>query len=293
MPDAYAPIGGQAVIEGVMMRSPRCVATAVRLPDGRIEVKSREYVSISRRFPLLGLPILRGAVVLVESLRIGVEALSFSAERAVEEDKGQPKEGRRYGTLGLGMGFTIAFSFVVAFLVFFYVPLKLTDWTGVRAPLAYNLIDGGIRLFFFLAYIVAIGTWGEMRRVFQYHGAEHKTIHNLESGQELTPEAASTMSRFHPRCGTSFLFLVVIMSFIVFAFLGRPDTIGQRLLRFALIPVIAGLSFEVIRFAGVRYETTPWVRWMSEPGLQLQRLTTREPSRDMLEVAIAALRAVL
>jgi len=292
MADRYAPIGGQAVIEGVMMRSPKRVATAVRLSDGSIQVKTREYVSLSRRYPILGLPILRGAVVLLESLRIGVESLAFSAEMAVEVEKTKPKSERRFGTLGLGMGFTVLFSFAVAFLVFFYLPLKLTDMTGVRDPLTYNLIDGGIRLFFFLIYILAIGLWGEMRRVFQYHGAEHKTIHNLESGQDLSPEAAGAQSRFHPRCGTSFLFLVVIVSFIVFAFLGRPDTLGARALRFALIPVIAGVSFEIIRFAGAHY-SNPLVRWLSEPGLQLQRLTTREPSRDMLEVAIAALRAVL
>ncbi|MGH7681475.1 MAG: DUF1385 domain-containing protein [Candidatus Eiseniibacteriota bacterium] len=292
MADRYAPIGGQAVIEGVMMRSPKRVATAVRLSDGSIQVKTREYVSLSRRYPILGLPILRGAVVLIESLRIGVESLAFSAEMAVEVDKGKPTGERRYGTLGLGMGFTVLFSFAVAFLVFFYLPLKLTDMTGVRDPLVYNLIDGGIRLVFFLIYILAIGLWGEMRRVFQYHGAEHKTIHNLESGKELSPDVADAQSRFHPRCGTSFLFLVVIVSFIVFAFLGRPDTIGARALRFALIPVIAGVSFEIIRFAGAHYNN-PLVRWLSEPGLQLQRLTTREPSRDMLEVAIAALRAVL
>ena len=292
MADRYAPIGGQAVIEGVMMRSPKRVATAVRLPDGSIQVKTREYVSLSRRYPILGLPILRGAVVLIESLRIGVESLAFSAEMAVEVEKEREKGERRYGTLGLGMGFTVLFSFAAAFLIFFYLPLKLTDLTGVRDPLGYNLIDGGIRLFFFLIYILAIGLWGEMRRVFQYHGAEHKTIHNLESGEDLSPEVAGAQSRFHPRCGTSFLFLVVIVSFIVFAFLGRPDTIGARALRFALIPVIAGLSFEIIRFAGAHYDN-PLVRWLSEPGLQLQRLTTREPSRDMLEVAIAALRAVL
>lgn len=292
MSERYAPIGGQAVIEGVMMRSPKRVATAVRLPDGTIQVKTREYVSLSRRFPVLGIPVLRGAVVLVESLRIGVESLAFSAEVAVDVEKEKPKTERRYGTLGLGMGFTVAFSFVAAFLIFFYLPLKLTDLTGVRDPLIYNLIDGGIRLVFFLIYVLAIGLWGEMRRVFQYHGAEHKTIHNLESGQELTPETAGTMSRFHPRCGTSFLFLVVIVSFIVFAFLGRPDTLASRAVRFALIPVIAGVSFEIIRFAGAHYDK-PIVRWLSEPGLKLQRLTTREPTRDMLEVAIVALRAVL
>ena len=292
MADRYAPIGGQAVIEGVMMRSPKRVATAVRLADGTVEVKSREYRSLSRRLPLLSLPILRGAVVLVESLRIGVEALAFSAEAAVKEDETKPKEARRFGTLGLGMGFTVLISFALGFGFFFWLPLFLTDRTGVRDPFLFNLIDGFIRLVFFLIYIVGIGFWGEMQRVFQYHGAEHKTIHNLESGLELTPENASKQSRFHPRCGTSFLFLVVLVSFIVFAFLGRPDTIGARLLRFGLIPVIAGISFEIIRFAGAHGDKA-WVRWISEPGLQLQRLTTREPSRDMLEVAIAALRAVL
>jgi uncharacterized protein YqhQ len=275
-----------------MMRSPGKVATAVRLPDGSIQVKTREFVSISRRATLFGLPIVRGAVVLVESLRIGIQALAFSAEAAVQTPKQGPQTPARFGTLGLGMGATVAFSFILGFLIFFYLPLKLTDLTGVRQGLLYNLIDGVIRLVFFFVYIVAVGTWGEMQRVFMYHGAEHKTIHNLESGQELSPETAQTFSRFHPRCGTSFLFLVMIVSFVVFAFLGRPDTWQARLLRFSLIPVIAGISFEIIRFAGAHYDKK-WVRWISEPGLKLQRLTTREPSSDMLEVAIAALRAVL
>jgi uncharacterized protein YqhQ len=292
MAKQYAPIGGQAVIEGVMMRSPHRIATAVRLSDGSIQVQTRDYVSVSRRFPILGIPILRGAIVLVESLRIGVSALAWSADTAVQADADKPKSERRYGTLGLGMGFTVLVSFLLGFGIFFWLPLKLTDLTGVRDPFLYNLIDGVIRLVFFLIYIFAIGLWGEMRRVFQYHGAEHKTIHNLEAGVDLTPENAGAQSRFHPRCGTSFLFLVVIVSFVVFAFFGRPDTLTDRLIRFALIPVIAGISFEIIRFAGAHYDK-PWVRWMSEPGLQLQRLTTREPSRDMLEVAIAALRAVL
>jgi uncharacterized protein YqhQ len=292
MPDRYSPIGGQAVIEGVMMRSPGKVATAVRLPDGTIQVKTQEFVSISRRTPLFRLPILRGAVVLVESLRIGIQALAFSAEAAAQTPAEKPKDKAHFGTLGLGMGFTVGISFLLGFLIFFYLPLKLTDLTGVRQGLLFNLIDGGIRLVFFLIYIIGVGYWGEMQRVFMYHGAEHKTIHNLESGQELSPEAARTFSRFHPRCGTSFLFLVVIVSFFVFAFLGRPDTWEARLLRFALIPVIAGISFEIIRFAGAHYDRG-WVKWISEPGLKLQRLTTREPSSDMLEVAIAALRAVL
>jgi len=265
MPDRHSPIGGQAVIEGVMMRSPGKVATAVRLPDGTIQVKTQEFVSISRRAKIFGLPIVRGAVVLIESLRIGVQALAFSAEAAVQTPQEAPKAGKRFGPLGLGMGFTVAISF---------------------------LLDGGFRLLFFMTYILGVGYWGEMQRVFMYHGAEHKTNHNLESGKELSPETAQSFSRFHPRCGTSFLFLVMIVSILVFAFLGRPDTWQARLLRFSLIPVIAGISFEIIRFAGAHYDKK-WVRWMSEPGLNLQRLTTREPSSDMLEVAIAALRAVL
>jgi uncharacterized protein YqhQ len=291
MADRYSPIGGQAVIEGVMMRSPRTVATAVRLPDGGIHVKADPFVSVSRRVRVFGLPIVRGAVVLVESLRIGVGALAWSADAAMKGEESKPKEARRFGSLGLGMGATVAVSFLLGFLIFFWLPLKLTDLTGVRDSFTYNLIDGVIRLVFFLGYVFAIGFWGEMRRVFQYHGAEHKTIHNLEAGIPLTPENAAGFSRFHPRCGTSFLFLVVIVSFVVFAFLGRPDTIGQRLLRFSLIPVIAGISFELIRFAGAHYDRK-WVQWLSAPGMTLQRLTTREPSRDMLEVAIAALNAV-
>jgi len=292
VPERYSPIGGQAVIEGVMMRSPGKVATAVRLPDGTIQVKTDEFVSISRRAKLFGLPIVRGAVVLVESLRIGIQALAFSAEAAVAVSDERPKSEARFGSLGLGMGFTIAISLLLGFLIFFYLPLKLTDLTGVRQGLLFNLIDGAFRLLFFMIYIVAVGYWGEMQRVFMYHGAEHKTIHNLEAGTQLSPENAQTFSRFHPRCGTSFLFLVMIVSIFVFALLGRPDTWQARLLRFALIPVIAGISFELIRFAGAHYDKK-WVRWLSQPGLNLQRLTTREPSRDMLEVAIAALRAVL
>ena len=292
MPDRYSPIGGQAVIEGVMMRSPGKVATAVRLPDGTIQVKTQEFVSISRRAKLFGLPIVRGAVVLVESLRIGIQALAFSAEAAVQTPAETPKSERRFGSLGLGMGFTVAISFLLGFLIFFYLPLKLTDLTGVRQGLLFNLVDGAFRLLFFMIYIVGVGYWGEMQRVFMYHGAEHKTIHNLEAGIELSPENAQTFSRFHPRCGTSFLFLVMIVSIFVFALLGRPDTWQARLLRFALIPVIAGISFELIRFAGAHYDKK-WVRWLSEPGLNLQRLTTREPSKDMLEVAITALRSVL
>jgi len=274
------------------MRSPGKVATAVRLPDGTIQVKTQEFVSISRRAKLFGLPIVRGAVVLVESLRIGIQALAFSAEAAVQTPTETPKSERRFGSLGLGMGFTVAISFLLGFLIFFYLPLKLTDLTGVRQGLLFNLVDGAFRLLFFMIYIVGVGYWGEMQRVFMYHGAEHKTIHNLEAGIELSPENAQTFSRFHPRCGTSFLFLVMIVSIFVFALLGRPDTWQARLLRFALIPVIAGISFELIRFAGAHYDKK-WVRWLSEPGLNLQRLTTREPSKDMLEVAITALRSVL
>src|SRR5256886_686346 len=217
MPDRHSPIGGQAVIEGVMMRSPGKVATAVRLPDGTIQVKTQEFVSISRRAKFLGLPILRGAVVLVESLRIGIQALAFSAEAAVAVGAERPKSEGRFGSLGLGMGFTIAISFLLGFLIFFYLPLKLTDLTGVRQGLLFNLVDGAFRLLFFMIYIVGIGYWGEMQRVFMYHGAEHKTIHNLESGQELSPETAQSFSRFQPRCGTSFLFLVMIVSILVFA----------------------------------------------------------------------------
>ncbi len=171
------------------------------------------------------------------------------------------------------------------------MPLLLTEWTGVRHSVLFNLIDGLIRLVFLVAYLKAISLWSEMRRVFEFHGAEHKAIHNFESGQPLSPETAATFTRLHPRCGTAFLLTVMITSIVVFTFFGRPDTIGERLIRMSGIPLIGGLAYEAIRFSGRNWDRG-WVRFLAAPGLKLQLLTTREPDLTQLEVAIRAVEAV-
>jgi uncharacterized protein YqhQ len=296
----FLPVGGQAVIEGVMMRSPGRVATAVRRPDGTITSMERTYQSVTKRVKVLGWPVIRGAAVLIESMSLGVASLSYAAEEAAREPeapgKQAPSAAKKPSALGvLVLPLTVVVSLLLGFAVFFYLPLKLTDLlTGhyhLRGSIGYNLIDGALRLVFFLAYIWGIGRWSEMKRVFEYHGAEHKTIHALEAGVELTPENAQLFSRFHPRCGTSFLLIVMLLSIVVFTMLPKPTTIALRLLRFSFIPVIAGVAFEAVRLSA-RFSGNPVVAWLIRPGLDLQRLTTREPSLEQLEVAIAAMNAV-
>jgi uncharacterized protein YqhQ len=289
--DARINVGGQAVIEGVMMRSPESVAVAVRKPDGGIRVRCRPHASWTRRTPWLGWPFVRGGVILIESLVLGFQALQYSSEVAMAETgKPDPKPSAA-GEKWLLAG-TAVFSFAAGLLLFFYLPLLVAGWTGVKSGVAFNLIDGAVRLAVFLAYLSVIRLWKDIRRVFEYHGAEHKSIFTFESGQPLDVESARSFSVRHPRCGTSFLLTVVWVSILVFLFLGRPDSVGDRLVRFLFLPVIGGLSYEVIRLA-----STPAGRWLSKtlvaPGVWLQRLTTDEPDDGQIEVALAALRAAL
>ncbi len=291
----FAPIGGQAVIEGVMMRSPSFVATAVRRPDGTISVRRAPFVSWSKRLRLFGLPIFRGSVALIESMQLGMSALSYSADMAAADERGEPgdaeaaEKSRRARLWNrLAIPFTITLSLGLGIGLFFWLPLVLTDLTGARSGFAFNVIDGVFRLAIFLAYLLAISRWSEMRRVFQYHGAEHKSIAALEAGDELTPERVAAHSRFHPRCGTSFLLLVMLASIAVFMFLGRPETVGERLIRFLFIPLIGGVAFEITRLSG-RFADHPLLRPVILPGLLLQRVTTREPSLDQIEVAIRSI----
>jgi uncharacterized protein YqhQ len=289
-------LGGQAVIEGVMMRAPGAVATAVRRPDGSIAIERKAFKSLAARVPLLKLPLLRGAIGLVESLYIGVGSLMYSAETAIDEDEsGAPassvKKPADWKTK-LALGGTVAVSLLLGIAFFFYLPLVLTDLTGVRSGIGFNLIDGVFRLAVFLLYIWGITRWKEMRRVFEYHGAEHKSIFAYEAGLPLTVENARGMIRFHPRCGTSFLLIVMLSSIFVFVFLGRPDDVSDRLTRLAFVPLIGGISYEAIKLSG-RFAGSPWVRPFIAPGLWLQRLTTREPDDSQLEVALAALHAAL
>ncbi|MDP6460391.1 MAG: DUF1385 domain-containing protein [Gemmatimonadota bacterium] len=277
-------------MEGVMMRAPRGVATAVRRPDGGISVRYRDHEPLTRRFRLLRLPVLRGAVTLVESLIIGTGSLMYSAEEASREEGQAAKKTSPWEKLLFGV--VMVFSFALGLGLFFYVPLILTDLTGVRGSIPYNLVDGVFRLVIFFAYLFLITRWGEMRRVFQYHGAEHMTIFNYEAEVPISVENARTRSRLHPRCGTSFLFFVMIVSILVFSVLGRPEGVAERLARIAWVPVIAGISYEVIRLSA-RFRETFAGRALAAPGMGLQLLTTAPPDDTQLEVAVVALRAAL
>ena len=282
-------VGGQAVIEGVMMRSPTVYATAVRTPQGTIVIQKNRYTALTHRFKLLNLPIIRGAINLVEMMWIGIQSLSYSASQAAEDSDPKPK---RTAATNLSIFGSVVFALAMGFLLFFYLPLWLTELLDVEGSIAFNLIDGAFRLIVFLGYLILIARWKEMKRVFQYHGAEHKTIYVFENGQDLTVANARPYTTLHPRCGTSFLLVVMLVSIVVFSFLGKPVTWGDRLLRFAFIPVIGGIAFEFIRLSAKE----KFARVMAPaiwPGLTLQKVTTAEPSDDMLEVAIAALVACL
>jgi uncharacterized protein YqhQ len=296
----FLPVGGQAVIEGVMMRSPSRVAVAVRRTDGTLAFMERPFSSITRRVKGLGLPIVRGAVSLFETLYLGITALNFSADEAMRDEAqartaaggADAKAGARPSPWqGAAQFLTIAISLGLGILLFVVLPARLTGWLGFHDRIRFGLVDGFFRLLAFILYLVLISQWKELARVLGFHGAEHKAIHALENGAPLTPESVQSFPRLHPRCGTSFLFLVVVISIVAFTFIGRPRGIGDHLLRIACMPLIAGVAFEFIRLSG-RYANRPIVRWLVWPGLQFQRLTTREPDLTMCAVAIAALERV-
>ncbi len=285
----FLPIGGQAVIEGVMMRSPSLIAVAVRRPDGTLAYFDRSYRSVTLRVKALGLPVVRGAVALFETLYLGITALNFSADEAThEEGKAASRPSTGQSVL---QGATLVISLAVGVLLFVVLPARLTVAAGATGRVAFGLLDGAFRLLAFLLYLFLISQWKEMARVLGYHGAEHKAIHALEARAPLSPESVQTFSRFHPRCGTTFLFIVVIVSIVAFTFIGRPRNVQDHLLRIACMPLIAGVAFEFIRLSG-RHQDKPWVRALTWPGLQFQRLTTREPDLTMCAVAIAALERV-
>ena len=284
MEEKKITIGGQAVIEGVMMRGPELTATAVRTPEGKIEISSRPVNSISDRYPILKKPLLRGCVSLIESLVIGIRSLGYSAQMAGEEEE-QLSDRELAGT--------IAFAFVLAAILFIAIPTGAAKLfhSITEDPVFLNLMEGVLRLFIFIAYIVGISRMKDIQRVFQYHGAEHKTIACFEAGEALTVENAMNHTRFHKRCGTSFLLIVMLVSIFVFAFLGWPSLIERIVSRIVLLPVVAGISYEIIRFSANSDNCI--LGWAVKPGLWLQRLTTREPEPDMLEVAIESAKAVL
>lgn len=287
-------IGGQAVLEGVMMRAPRSVAIAVRRANGEIVVQANEMVPLSERYPIVKLPIVRGAVALFQSLVIGLKALNFSANQAVldeEEGDGKQEELSSWamaGTMAVALGFGI--------LLFFVLPLYLTKLLVPvigDSNIIFNLVDGVIRVAVFLIYIWSISRMKDIQRVFQYHGAEHKSIFAFEAGEELTIDNVRRYSRQHPRCGTSFLLIVMVVSILVFSLIPKlwPFFLkaGSRVV---LLPVIAGISYEFLRWSA-KNDTATLVRAIIAPGLALQLLTTREPDDSQLEVAIRSISEAL
>jgi uncharacterized protein YqhQ len=285
-----APVGGQAVLEGVMMRAVSTWAVAVRNPESQIELSSEPLVPWAKRHRLWRMPVLRGVVALGESLKIGFRALAISANAQMEEDE----EGRKEEIGGWIWGATIVLSMALAIGLFFVVPVGLTSLIKdqLGSPFLFWLIEGLLRTAIFIGYLAAISRLPDLRRVFEYHGAEHKTISCYEAEDELVPSRAKLYSRLHPRCGTSFLLIVMVLAIFVFAPIGLPAWYWLLASRILGIPLIAGLSYEVIKWAG-KHRRKRWVRAVMWPGLMLQNLTTREPDEEQLAVAIAALDKVL
>ena len=281
--DKKPNIGGQAVIEGVMMRNANAVATAVREPSGTITVKNEKIISSAERFPILKKPMLRGVVALGESLVVGLKALSYSAQMA--GDEGETLSDKE-------IVLTMIFSLCLTIVLFVIIPTAAAKYvhSAIKDPMLLNLAEGGLRMLIFFLYIYGISRMKDIKRVFQYHGAEHKTIHAYEAGVPLTVENVQKFSTLHPRCGTSFLLIVMIVSILMFAFLGWPDLWMRILSRIILLPVVAGISYEIIRYAG-RSENK-FVKFATLPGLWLQNLTTNEPDDEQVEVAIRALEEV-
>jgi uncharacterized protein YqhQ len=299
-----APVGGQAVLEGVMMRGITTWAVAVRKPSaeqlathregldpeeaalGEIEIVTEPVNSWLRRHRILRLPIIRGVIALAESLKIGFRALGISANAQLPDEEQEISGGLWAGT--------IVISMLLAVGLFFLIPVGLTSLIKdqLNSSFLFWLVEGLIRTTIFLGYLLALSRLRDLRRVFEYHGAEHKTISCFESGMELTPANAERFSRLHPRCGTTFLLLVMVVAIFVFAPIGLPAWYWLLLTRIVGVPLIAGISFELIKLSG-RHRRRRWVRAIMWPGTQLQYLTTREPDRDQLAVAIAALEAVL
>jgi uncharacterized protein YqhQ len=282
-------IGGQAVIEGVMMKGKKGWSVAVRDTQGNIHIKKEPLKELPK---FLRLPLVRGVITLFHALFIGIKALEFSASKAYEEEEGKPLKP-------MALGLTILTSFLLGIALFVLLPLYLTKVLGFFFPvvavssLAFNAVDGVIRIFLFLVYIIAVGLWKDMRRIFEYHGAEHKVIHTYEEGKELTVNNIKPNSPLHPRCGTSFLLIVMLVSIFTFSFIPQEWSFLYKFLsRIILIPVIAGLSYEFLKLSA-KMKRNAIMQMFIQPGLLLQKLTTREPDEAQIEVALKALEEVL
>lgn len=285
-------IGGQAVLEGIMMKGPDSYALAVRKPDKEIDVQVTPYKSLGEKHKPANIPIVRGVINFIESLYIGMSTLMKSSEYFEEEEEDKPKKANSAGDKA-SLVFTLIVSLAIAIGVFMLLPAFIAKliFSEETSSILVNLTEGVMRLVIFLLYVVLISKMEDIKRTFMYHGAEHKTINCLEAGDDLTVENVRKHTRFHKRCGTSFVFIVMIVSIVVFMFV-RTDTMWLRLLsRVLLIPVIAGISYEFIRYAGRHNNACS--RILSQPGLWVQRLTTKEPDDSMIEVAIKSVEAVI
>ena len=294
----YSGIGGQAVLEGVMMKNRDKYAVAVRKPNGEIDVEVEEYKGVCGDKKFAKLPFIRGVFAFIDSLILGMKVTTYSASFYEEEDEKPSKtEGKLEKLLGnkaddIMMTFTVILSVIIAVALFILLPLFLSDLLGkyIRNASVIAIIEGLIRILIFIAYIAGISLMKDIKRLYMYHGAEHKCINCIEKGRPLTVKDVKRSSRQHKRCGTSFLLFVVLVSVIVFFFI-RVDNMALKLiLRIALVPVIAGISYEIIRLAG--RSDNVLVRIISAPGMRMQKLTTKEPDEDMIEVAIASVEAV-
>ena len=287
-------VGGQAVLEGVMMRGASNWAVAVRKPDGDIAEVHQPIKSPMARHLIFRLPVIRGVIALGESLAIGFRALAISANYAAAAEAKEGEESEEVATeltrAQLIFAFAIAIGFAV--LLFKVSPALITDWIGIKRTGWFVLVEGGIRVTIFVLYLSVISLFPDLRRVFQYHAAEHKAINAYEAGEELKPEIVQRFSQIHPRCGTAFLLWVMVIAIFVFAFFGRPHWYWLIATRILLLPLIAGIAYELIRFAG-KHQNNRILMSLLAPGMWLQRLTTREPSLDQIEVSIRALKEVL
>lgn len=294
-------IGGQAIIEGVMMKGPEKIAMAVRKPDGEIVIEKKD---VKKKNVFFKIPIIRGVFAFIDSMVTGVEALMFSAK--FYDDDGKPLENEKIknekdskkqdGELTPAMMYgSVVLSVFITILLFIALPNFVAGLVVDKGSsvVLYNAIESVIKIAIFVGYLALVSKMKDIQRVFEYHGAEHKSIFCYESGEDLTVENVKKYTRFHPRCGTSFLLFVMVVSIIVFSIMGRFESrVLNVAIRVALMPVIAGISYEIIRFAGKNVDNK-WVSWLSKPGLWLQRLTTREPDDKQIEVAIESLKAVI
>jgi uncharacterized protein YqhQ len=295
-------IGGQAVMEGVMMRAPRSYCVAVRKPGGEVVTDTKELSKVSDRYPIFKLPVLRGLGTLGQAMSLGFKSLQFSANVAMEAEQekaggtagkdGPKKEVFSNWVMGIQLAISLAF-FIVAYKL---VPLWITTKIGesveqVRGNILFNLVDGVIRIAIFIGFMWALSQWKDIRQTFRYHGAEHRVVYNFESGQPVTVANAQRYSTFHPRCGTSFLITIMILSMLLYSLIPVSGFVAKFALRIGLLAPIVGLSYEVIRYAA--RQRGALFNLLAAPGLWLQRITTKDPADDQAEVAIIALNGAM